>query len=243
MILAYSFTECCFCSTLIMWRWWSAAEFMNLYTYKIIKHIRRSEPGAREDFRTPDIGRSETSRLTCRITLSGWLKFGELVRAFPVLPGAAGQRPRSFLPHVRMLHTHTLIKQWMNTESGFCLPVSGRHVTHCLKLKSGMVTQPRDSMLRRCRPFSSAPPGGGRELAYRVTVSWDSLGSWLICTGNNTLHGGGGRWGNMHYLSWPPGGDSSGCIEVYAPCVKAAFSLPATRGRLLWLYRSLCFMC
>uniref|UniRef100_A0A8C2ZT45 Bromo domain-containing protein n=1 Tax=Cyclopterus lumpus TaxID=8103 RepID=A0A8C2ZT45_CYCLU len=35
----------------------------------------------------------------------------------------------------------------------------------------------------------------------------------------------------------------SGCIEVYASCVKAAFSLLTTRGRLLWLYRSLCFMC
>uniref|UniRef100_A0A8C2ZP32 Nothepsin n=1 Tax=Cyclopterus lumpus TaxID=8103 RepID=A0A8C2ZP32_CYCLU len=38
------------------------------------------------------------------------------------------------------------------------------------------------------------------------------------------------------------GGDSSGCIEVYASCVKAAFSLLTTRGRLLWLYRSLCFI-
>jgi len=37
-------------------------------------------------------------------------------------------------------------------------------------------------------------------------------------------------------------GWSSGCIEVYALCVKAAFSLLPTRGRLLWLYRSLCFM-
>jgi len=43
----------------------------------------------------------------------------------------------------------------------------------------------------------------------------------------------------LHSLSWPPGGDSSGCIEVYASCVKAAFSLLTTRGRLLWLYRSL----
>uniref|UniRef100_A0A8C3A547 Sortilin-related receptor n=1 Tax=Cyclopterus lumpus TaxID=8103 RepID=A0A8C3A547_CYCLU len=30
---------------------------------------------------------------------------------------------------------------------------------------------------------------------------------------------------------------------VYASCVKAALSLLTTRGRLLWLYRSLCFMC
>jgi len=36
-------------------------------------------------------------------------------------------------------------------------------------------------------------------------------------------------------------GDSSGCIEVYALCVKAVFSLLTTRGRRLWLYRSLCF--
>lgn len=49
--------------------------------------------------------------------------------------------------------------------------VSECHVTHCLKLKSGMVTQPSASMLRRCFPFSSAPPGGGRGLAYSTTVS------------------------------------------------------------------------
>uniref|UniRef100_A0A8C2ZT86 Solute carrier family 22 member 5 n=1 Tax=Cyclopterus lumpus TaxID=8103 RepID=A0A8C2ZT86_CYCLU len=47
----------------------------------------------------------------------------------------------------------------------------------------------------------------------------------------------------LHSLCWPLGGDSSGCIEVYVSCVKAAFSLLTTRGRLLWLYRSLCFMC
>jgi len=34
-----------------------------------------------------------------------------------------------------------------------------------------------------------------------------------------------------------------GCIEISASCVEAAFSLLTTRGRLLWLYRSLCFMC
>jgi len=31
--------------------------------------------------------------------------------------------------------------------------------------------------------------------------------------------------------------------EAKASCVKAAFSLLTTRGRLLWLYRSLCFTC
>jgi len=36
--------------------------------------------------------------------------------------------------------------------------------------------------------------------------------------------------GTLHSLSWPPGGDSSGCIEVHASCVKAALSLLATRG-------------
>lgn len=50
-----------------------------------------------------------------------------------------------------------------------------------------MVTQPRASMLRRCFPLSSAPPGGGRQLACSVTVSRDSLGSWLILTGKHTL--------------------------------------------------------
>lgn len=49
---------------------------------------------------------SESSSLTCRITLSGWLKFGELVRAFP-LPGVEGHKPSNFLPHVRTLCTHT----------------------------------------------------------------------------------------------------------------------------------------
>lgn len=67
------------------------------------------------------------------------------------------------------------------------------HVTHCLKLKSGMVTQPRGSVLRRCLLFSSAPPGGGRGLAYSVTVSWDSRGSWVISTGKHTLRGEGVR--------------------------------------------------
>jgi len=32
-------------------------------------------------------------------------------------------------------------------------------------------------------------------------------------------------------------------IDDYASCVKAAFSLLTTKGRLLWLYRSLCFKC
>lgn len=59
--------------------------------------------------------------------------------------------------------------------------------SYCRKLKRGVVTQPRASTLRRCFPFSSEPPGGGRVLAYRVTVSCDSLGSWLICTGKHTL--------------------------------------------------------
>jgi len=42
----------------------------------------------------------------------------------------------------------------------------------------------------------------------------------------------------LHSLYWPPGGDSSGCIEVYASCAEAALSLLTTRG-ILWLYRSL----
>lgn len=45
--------------------------------------------------------------LTCRMTLSGWLKLGELVRAFPLLPGVEGHRPSNFLPHVSTLHVHT----------------------------------------------------------------------------------------------------------------------------------------
>jgi len=36
----------------------------------------------------------------------------------------------------------------------------------------------------------------------------------------------------LHSHSWPPGCDFSGCIEVYASCVKAAFSLLTTRGRI-----------
>jgi len=43
----------------------------------------------------------------------------------------------------------------------------------------------------------------------------------------------------LHSPSWPAGGDSSGCIEVYASCVEAVFPLQTTRGLLLWLYRSL----
>jgi len=51
------------------------------------------------------------------------------------------------------------------------------------------------------------------------------------------------RWYCVQEQVWPPGGDSSGCIEVYASCVKAAFFLLTTKGWLLWLYSSLCFMC
>jgi len=36
---------------------------------------------------------------------------------------------------------------------------------------------------------------------------------------------------------------SGGTQPAYASCVKAAFSLLTTRGRLLWLYRNMCFMC
>ena len=43
----------------------------------------------------------EIRPVTCRMTLSGWLKLGELERV--LLPGVAGHRPSSFLPHVRML--------------------------------------------------------------------------------------------------------------------------------------------
>lgn len=48
-----------------------------------------------------------SSVVTCRMTLSGWLKLDELVRAFPLLPGVEGHRPSNFLPHVRTLQTHT----------------------------------------------------------------------------------------------------------------------------------------
>jgi len=44
-------------------------------------------------------------------------------------------------------------------------------------------------------------------------------------------------------LTTRAGGHSSGCIEVYALRVEAALSLLTTRGRLLWLYRNLCFKC
>lgn len=41
-------------------------------------------------------------KLTCRITLSGWLKLGALDRALEG-PWVAGHKPRSFLPQVRTL--------------------------------------------------------------------------------------------------------------------------------------------
>ncbi len=62
------------------------------------------------------------------------------------------------------------------------------HYAYCLKLNKGMVTQPKASMLRFCLLFSSAPPGGGREVAYSITVSSDSLGNWLIWMGKQTLY-------------------------------------------------------
>jgi len=61
-----------------------------------------------------------------------------------------------------------------------------------------------------------------------------------------------GEMNNLHIaihritrgLAWCRGQvDHSGCIEVCASCVRAAFSVLSTRGRLLWLYRSLSFMC
>lgn len=51
-----------------------------------------------------------------------------------------------------------------------------------------MVTQPRASMLLLCLLFSSVPPGGGRGLACKVTVSCVSRGNWLIWTGKQTLY-------------------------------------------------------
>jgi len=36
--------------------------------------------------------------------------------------------------------------------------------------------------------------------------------------------------------------EMSDSIEVYTSCVKAAFFLLTTRGRLLWLYRSIYYM-
>jgi len=76
-------------------------------------------------------------------------------------------------------------------------------------------------------------------------TQWDNLNVLNVHPHAVCLAGLSCRFGNvlrLHSLSWPPGGDSSGCIEVYASCLKAAFSLLTTRGRLLWLYRSICFM-
>ena len=74
-----------------------------------------------------------TSCLTCRITLSGWLKFGELVRAFPFLPGAEGHRPSNFLPHVRTLHagarTHTHTHTHTHTDTH--QSISARELSCC----------------------------------------------------------------------------------------------------------------
>jgi len=84
---------------------------------------------------------------------------------------------------------------------------------------------------------------------YRAAPSHTSTGS-----------GGGGnvklsrnlQEAVCHHTCWPrPRGAtletfiiaSSNIEEQNAACVKAAFSLLTTRGRLLWLYRSLCFMC
>lgn len=49
------------------------------------------------------------------MTLSGWLKLDELARTFPVFPGVEGHRPSNFLPHVRMLQTHTHTYQRTHT--------------------------------------------------------------------------------------------------------------------------------
>jgi len=84
---------------------------------------------------------------------------------------------------------------------------------------------------RRLEGFHGS--GGGVRTKRWAFIKY--LGLWYISWKHTHMRRGGKQ-------GWQRG-DPSGCIEVYTSCVKAAFSLLTTRGRLLCLYRSLRFMC
>lgn len=141
---------------------------------------------------------------TCRMTLSGWLKLGALDLALE-LSWVAGHKPKSFLPQVRTLEEkgeavwrgcsagvrvaplspHT--EPWGTLTAHPGVPVVVGCPTHCLKLKSGVVTQPRASGTRRCLLVSEEFPGGGTGTAKSVTLSSVSRGSRFTWTGKQIL--------------------------------------------------------
>lgn len=67
------------------------------------------------------------------------------------------------------------------------MPIAAGHPTYCLKLKRGVVTQPRASGTRRCLLASEELPGGGTGTAKSVTLSSVSRGRRFTWTGKQIL--------------------------------------------------------
>lgn len=84
-----------------------------------------------------------------------------------------------------MLRPHT--EPWGTLTAHPGVPVVVGRPTHCLKLKSGVVTQPRASGTRRCLLVSEELPGGGTGTAKSVTLSSVSRGSRFTWTGKQIL--------------------------------------------------------
>lgn len=96
------------------------------------------------------------------------------------------------------------------------MPVVVGHPTYCLKLKRGVVTQPRASGTRRCLLASEELPGGGMGTAKSVTLSSVSRGRRFTWTGKQILQESS-RWlsraGDRHHqqsmaLASPPPWDA-----------------------------------
>lgn len=143
------------------------------------------------------------------MTLSGWLKLGALDLALE-LSWVAGHKPRSFRPQVRTLEEKGAESSALGQEGGsaaamlsprweppcpalgtlarsLAVPIMAGHPTYCLKLKRGVVTQPRASGTRRCLLASEELPGGGTGTANSVTLSSVSRGSRFTWTGKQIL--------------------------------------------------------
>lgn len=67
------------------------------------------------------------------------------------------------------------------------MPSAAGHPTYCLKLKRGVVTQPRASGTRRCLLASEELPGGGTGTAKSVTLSSVSRGRRFTWMGKQIL--------------------------------------------------------
>lgn len=103
------------------------------------------------------------------------------------------------------------------------VPAAAGRPTHCLKLKSGVVTQPSASGTRRCLLVSEELPGGGTGTAKSVTLSSVSRGSRFTWTGKQILQESSRRLNRA--------GD--GCCQRPPPtsgCQKRAQQAPPAAG-------------